>query len=202
MQNRHQLFFLVFGVLTFGEGGRGQANWDKIPSNPEFFFYRQYSLTDTSAWKIQIHLLGSKCIFRLGSKCIARSSQPAIAGVKTSEGSPRQSGSEEWGQKSQSMSHWNLLLWDSNSNGVCEIGESPMETQFEFGLWNDSILSKSFSQSKTQRKGCKKEREKSGYCFFRPTSKMDIVWWLLFNQVYLKRHTIVVFPPYIAMFFQ
>ena len=168
--------------------------------------HQQYSLTDTSAWKIQIHLLGSKCIFRLGSKCIvkciARSSQPAIAGVKTSEGSPRQSGSEEWGQKSQSMSHWNLLLWDSNSNGVCEIGESPMETQFEFGLWNDSILSKSFSQSKTQRKGCKKEREKSGYCFFRPTSKMDIVWWLLFNQVYLKRHTIVVFPPYIAMFFQ
>ena len=50
---------------------------------------------------------------------------------------------------------------------------SNMETQFEFGLWNDSILSKSLCQSKTQRKGCKKEREKSGFCFFRPTSKMD-----------------------------
>ena len=40
MQNRHQLFFLVFGVLTFGERGRGQANWDKIQSNPEVCFYR------------------------------------------------------------------------------------------------------------------------------------------------------------------
>ena len=35
MQNKHQIFFLVVGVPTFGEGGGGQAGWDKIPSLPK-----------------------------------------------------------------------------------------------------------------------------------------------------------------------
>ena len=37
MKNKHQIFFLVFFVPTFGEGGGGQAGWDKIPSLAEIF---------------------------------------------------------------------------------------------------------------------------------------------------------------------
>ena len=40
MQNKHQKFFLVVGVPTFGEGGGGQAGWDKIPSLPKKKFGR------------------------------------------------------------------------------------------------------------------------------------------------------------------
>ena len=50
MQNRKH-FFLVFGVSTFGEGGRGQAGWDKIPSKPEIFFFR---LAGQGAWRKKI----------------------------------------------------------------------------------------------------------------------------------------------------
>ena len=72
------------------------------------------------------HLFDSQCIENtnpsVGSKCIGGSSQPPFV-VKTSERSPRQSGSEDEVKRPnqwQSMPNRNFFLWDSN--WVSEIG--------------------------------------------------------------------------------
>ena len=52
MQNKHQIFFLVVGVPTFGEGG-GQAGWDKIPSLPK----KKFGGLPLRVWSLESHNL-------------------------------------------------------------------------------------------------------------------------------------------------
>ena len=122
-----------------------------------------YSSTSLTVYALRIET------HRLDSKCIARLSQPtkgivtgyrkkAITGVKTSERSPRQSGSKDEVKRANQ--------WPTETSFYeipIPVEFVRLKIQFEFSLWNDSILSNLLSYIKSNQNTKKEQLNDNQY---------------------------------------